>query len=112
MRRLKVLAAIGGMMVLAVGGTGGLAKAAYPGTNGRISFSASPCCAGPIWTMNPDGSDVSPLTSGLISDWSPDGRKIAFDDDRTGQVELFTMNADGSDQRQVTHLDGVTGDPS
>jgi Tol biopolymer transport system component len=112
MRRLKMLAAIGGMMVLAMVGTGGLAKAAYPGTNGRISFSALPCCAGPISTMNADGSDVRPLTSGLISDWSPDGRKIAFDDGNNNHVEVFTMNADGSDRHQVTHLAGITGDPS
>jgi Tol biopolymer transport system component len=111
-RRLKVLAAAGAMVLLAVVGTGGPAKAAYAGTNGRISFSALPCCAGPISTMNADGSDVQPLTSGVISDWSPDGRKIAFDDNRTGKVEVFTMNADGSDQQQVTHLGAFTGDPS
>jgi Tol biopolymer transport system component len=109
MRRLKVLAAAGAMVLLAVE-TGGLAKAAYPGTNGRISFAALP--AGQISTMNAAGSDVRPLTSGLISDWSPNGRKIAFDDGNNNHVDVFTMNADGSDRQQVTHLRGISGDPS
>lgn len=61
-RRLKVLAAAGAMVLLAMLETGGLAKAAHPRTNGRISFSALPCCAGPISTMNADGGDVQPLS--------------------------------------------------
>ncbi len=32
----------------------------------------------------------------------PDGRRIAFQSDRTGVMEIWTMNADGSDPRQVT----------
>jgi len=31
--------------------------------------------------------------------WSPDGQRIAFMSWRNGKTELFTMNADGSDQR-------------
>ncbi len=34
--------------------------------------------------------------------WFPDGRRIAFQSDRTGVVEVWSMGADGSDQRQVT----------
>jgi TolB protein len=33
--------------------------------------------------------------------WSPDGRQIAFLTDRTGQVEIWVMNADGSNQRPL-----------
>ena len=33
--------------------------------------------------------------------WSPDGQKIAFSSDRSGEFEMFTMNADGSQQAQV-----------
>jgi Tol biopolymer transport system component len=33
--------------------------------------------------------------------WSPDGSKLAFATDRTGQWEIWIMNADGSDQRPM-----------
>jgi Tol biopolymer transport system component len=46
---------------------------------------------------------VHPLTqdpaNGMYPTWSPDGQRIAFMSWRNGKTELFTMNADGSDQR-------------
>lgn len=111
MRRLRMSTAVGAMVLLGVLETGGAAWAAYPGANGRISFfSCDNGCV--ISTMLPDGSRVQQLTSGVSSDWSPDGRKIAFDDNRTGPDEVFTMNSDGSGVKQVTHLNGFTDDPS
>jgi TolB protein len=35
--------------------------------------------------------------------WSPDGRKIAFLSMRDGNGEVYVMNADGSEQRNVSH---------
>ena len=32
----------------------------------------------------------------------PDGKRIAFQSDRTGRMEVWIMNADGSDARQIT----------
>lgn len=34
--------------------------------------------------------------------WFPDGRRIAFQSDRTGRMEVWVMNADGTGARQVT----------
>jgi TolB protein len=34
--------------------------------------------------------------------WFPDGKRIAFQSDRTGRWEIWAMNADGSDVRQLT----------
>jgi TolB protein len=34
--------------------------------------------------------------------WFPDGRRIAFQSDRTGRWEVWVMSADGSDVRQLT----------
>ncbi|MGH2516818.1 MAG: TolB family protein, partial [Ktedonobacterales bacterium] len=38
--------------------------------------------------------------------WSPDGAKISFGSDREGgdNVNIYTMNADGSNIVQLTHL--------
>ena len=38
--------------------------------------------------------------------YSPDGRQILFVSSRSGAIELWIANADGTDARQVTHLDG------
>jgi eukaryotic-like serine/threonine-protein kinase len=34
--------------------------------------------------------------------WSPDGRKIAFHSDRSGKYQIWTINPDGSNLRQIT----------
>lgn len=34
--------------------------------------------------------------------WSPDGKRIAFSANPSGRFQIYTMNADGSDVRQVT----------
>ncbi|MEO6057483.1 MAG: hypothetical protein ABIQ49_11630, partial [Gemmatimonadales bacterium] len=37
--------------------------------------------------------DINPM-------WSPDGGSLAFQSDRQGRMEVWTMNADGAEQRQ------------
>ncbi len=63
-----------------------------------------------VYTVRTDGSQVVQLThetGGSVNDgadsWSPDGKKIAFVSNRTGTYQIWTMNADGTDAKQLTH---------
>ncbi|MEO6527191.1 MAG: hypothetical protein ABIP93_11240 [Gemmatimonadaceae bacterium] len=88
-----------------------------------------------IYTMNVDGSDVRRLTTTPGYDggpwWSPDGKQIVYrawhpTDSaltsyqallrdrlvRPNRMELWLMNADGTNQRQITQLGGANFGPS
>jgi TolB protein len=88
-----------------------------------------------IYTMDVDGSNVRQLTTAVGYDggpwWSPDGKQIAYrawhpTDTalvsyrellaqrlvRPNRMELWVMNADGSNQRQITQLGGANFGPS
>lgn len=66
---------------------------------------------GQVWVIKADGSGSMQLTddpSHRNSDdpsWSPDGRKILFGTGRSGRVELWVMNADGSGQHRLFPID-------
>ncbi len=47
----------------------------------------------------------APSRAGSGPDWSPDGRRIAFDSDRDGNFEVYAMNADGSGVTRLTVRD-------
>ena len=102
----------------------------------RIAFTSLESGDLEIYTMNVDGTDVRRLTHTVGYDggpwWSPDGKKIVYRANhptdsagiaqyrsllaqnlvRPARVELFIMNADGSDQRQITRLGGANFGPS
>src|SRR5688572_15510070 len=44
--------------------------------------------------------------------WSPDGRRIAYQSNRTGNSEIYVMNADGSGVVQLTHTAAVDENPA
>jgi Tol biopolymer transport system component len=68
----------------------------------RIAFDRG----GDIYVMNADGSHRHRLTWTTSLEeapaWSPDGRTIAFVSDRSGEVELWQINVDGTRPRQLT----------
>jgi len=59
-------------------------------------------CSGDIVLRNPDGSHPVPLNNeGVSPSWSPDGKKIAYIVQNSGNPVLWTMNRDGTDQKQL-----------
>ncbi len=62
-----------------------------------------------IYTMNLDGSNQRPVTSGTVDlepVWSPDGSRIAFSSLRDGTLNIWIINRDGTGLRKVTSFGG------
>jgi Tol biopolymer transport system component len=78
------------------------ASATYPGHNGLIAFNAVTGDHNQLFTVRSNGHALRQIThvdgDALFADWSPDGRRIAFEfdpaDGSGASVEI--MNADGS----------------
>jgi Tol biopolymer transport system component len=65
---------------------------------------------GDVVVMNADGSDQVNLTNNGMwnqhPSWSPDGNRIAFHSARDGSVEIYAMDADGTNVIQLTDEPG------
>jgi WD40-like Beta Propeller Repeat len=126
MRRLEAAGLVVAVVAATVGGTFALYQAFRPDEprtrrpgqaplrgNGKIAFVRTVRGSEAIHSINPDGSDLKALTSetesGRSPAWSPDGMKVAFV--KTGIAlegqDIFVMNADGSDQTNLTKTPGV-----
>ena len=108
LRLLLLFAAI--LMAVGVALSGAsIARAAFPGANGKIAFYSDRDGNAEIYVMNADGTGQTNLTNNPAHDyspaWSPDGTKIAFVSARDGHGEIYVMNADGSSQTRLTPSD-------
>lgn len=65
-----------------------------------------------IWTMPSDGGPGTRLTRDINDresrGWSPDGRRIVTQTVKNGVGQLVVLNADGSDEHQITHFPADT----
>ncbi|HET9948528.1 MAG TPA: hypothetical protein VFQ22_06380 [Longimicrobiales bacterium] len=111
------------------------AEATFSPTGDRIVFTSTRDGDLELYSMAPDGSDVRRLTNRPGYDggafYSPDGTQIVWRahypepgpelEDyqalleqgliRPGELEIMVMNADGSNQRQVTNIGGANFAP-
>ena len=67
--------------------------------------------------MDANGANVSQLNKNVdfidrSPAWSPDGTKIVNVSTRDGNHELYTMNADGSDKKNVTNVSSNETEPT
>lgn len=60
-----------------------------------------------IYEANPDGSNLKKLTKGSAyhaeCSYSPDGSEILYSSNENGSMNLYIMDSDGTNVRQVTH---------
>src|SRR5688572_5555491 len=89
--------------------------AASSGKTPKIAFAAGQPGQMAIYTMRPDGTGRTAITSGyddVTPPWSPDGTRIVFDRVYAGNKDIWVMGADGSNpQRLTTHIT-VDDDPT
>ena len=106
------LAVVLGLMVLGISPT---ARATFSGTDGRIAFSYGDQFPGgnlgfhsDIYTIRPNGSHLQRLThvpdaaAAALPSWSPDGSRIAFESNVSGNYEIWVMDSDGRHKTQIT----------
>lgn len=77
----------------------------------RIAFTLGDGQATSLWIINRDGSHPKILYGpGWDPTWSPDGEKILFASyDQYNSIQLFTIDLDGLNLKQVTQMDLLRG---
>ena len=105
-KTVSLLASLAAALMLAstvvLATAGNPARAAFPGTNGKIVFTSRPeGGTNEIYTISSTGRNLKRLTGNSASDktpsWSADGKKIVWERDDS----LYKMNADGTNQRKI-----------
>ena len=110
-RRRSLVAAVAGATIAAALGAAPV-HATYPGDNGAIVFPARPLAGGStdLWSVSHSGA-VTQITDTdepweICPAFSADGRELAMCVVDGEATEIWTLDVDGSDARQLTDLGG------
>jgi Tol biopolymer transport system component len=91
------------------------ARAAFPGTNGKIVFASNRHGGWEIYTKSPARNNLKRLTDNasknVTPSWSADGKRIAFSSggEAFASHDIFVMNANGSGRTLVTNERKIPG---
>jgi TolB protein len=125
MRKLSFSFALVALLALSLA-LASTACATYPGENGKIFFAScgiGGCSRYDVYSVNPDGTELSNLTEALTAPEGPpddafdpsvsaDGKRVAFGVDSQAGAEIWVMNADGSEPHQLTHDELLDQEPT
>jgi hypothetical protein len=120
---IATLALTAALVTLAL--TAPMARATYPGENGRIYFTArcEVCGQFNVYSINPDGTGLENVTD-VVTDGpdlpdsasepsvSADGKRMVFSVDSQATSEIWIMNTDGSGAQQLTKDDLLDWQPA
>ncbi len=75
--------------------------------DGRIIYSTMASGKLDLWSLRSDGTEKTQLTANAGANYhpavSPDGRYIFFSSNRTGAFNIWTIDADGNNAKQLTN---------
>ena len=78
-------------------------------TSSELAFARG----GDIWTIGADGMRARPLLRDAYApSWSPDGSRLAFVSNRSGDEEIYIAKADGTGVTRLTKLPGPDLSPA
>ena len=102
--------AVGGDRAFSVAVSGKGHRLAYTQWNGKLSIDRLELPTSKGQPSVPVGF-VSSTEGELAPQFSPDGQRVAFSSDRSGNSEIWTCNSDGSTPSQLTFLGEMAGSP-
>jgi len=72
--------------------------------NNEIGVAVIELATGKVTKLTTEGCPSGGCMGPNHPSWSPDGKKIVFDSPRTGDWDVYTMNADGSGVSNITNV--------